>query len=244
MIKDGLKSVGTVHSFLMIGQSNMAGRGDIGDVEPIKNPNCYMLRMGRWQRMREPINTDRPIFSGKYPSGVSLGASFADALERETGDAIGLIPCADGGTSIDQWAKGEILYDHAVMMTQLAMRTSTLSGILWHQGESDYHSEESIATYNERLITTLTALRRDLNAEHLPLIMGELSTEVITPTNIDQRPARMNAILREAAKEMPNCALVSVEGLPLRSDNLHFSAAGYRTMGLRYFEAYLGLMKG
>ena len=50
----------------MIGQSNMAGRGDIGDVEPIHNSNCYMLRMGRWQPMTEPVNTDRAVFSGKY----------------------------------------------------------------------------------------------------------------------------------------------------------------------------------
>ena len=30
-----------LHSFLMIGQSNMAGRGEISDVEPIDNFRCY-----------------------------------------------------------------------------------------------------------------------------------------------------------------------------------------------------------
>ena len=50
MFKDGLSSAGSqVHSFLMIGQSNMAGRGEFADVEPIRNDLCYMLRMGRWQ---------------------------------------------------------------------------------------------------------------------------------------------------------------------------------------------------
>ena len=41
MINDGLNSVNKlVSSVLMIGQSNMAGRRDIGDVPPIENENC------------------------------------------------------------------------------------------------------------------------------------------------------------------------------------------------------------
>ena len=39
MIVDGLgKDLDSITSFLMIGQSNMAGRGDFGEVEPI-NPD-------------------------------------------------------------------------------------------------------------------------------------------------------------------------------------------------------------
>lgn len=47
-IKDGLKTTGEeILSFLLIGQSNMAGRGDLADVAPIENKQCRMLRMGR-----------------------------------------------------------------------------------------------------------------------------------------------------------------------------------------------------
>ena len=42
-IKDGLqKTEGEINAFLMIGQSNMAGRGEFSDVEPIDNKLCYM----------------------------------------------------------------------------------------------------------------------------------------------------------------------------------------------------------
>ena len=34
-----------IHSFLMIGQSNMAGRGFKGEVEPIKNSRIKVLRI-------------------------------------------------------------------------------------------------------------------------------------------------------------------------------------------------------
>lgn len=48
MFNDGIAKKEKVQSILMIGQSNMAGRGAIKDVEPIKNGKCFMLRMGRW----------------------------------------------------------------------------------------------------------------------------------------------------------------------------------------------------
>ena len=132
-IKDGLNiKDGEIRSYLLIGQSNMAGRGTVGDVPPIENKSCLMLRMGRWQKMSEPINPDRSIFEGSPRSGICLGASFADEVARATGDRVGLIPCADGGTKLSQWMPGEVLYDHAVMMTKLAMRSSRLCGILWH----------------------------------------------------------------------------------------------------------------
>ena len=109
-INDGIKLENTtVRSILMIGQSNMAGRGDIGDVPKINNDSCFMLRNGRWQKMHEPINPDRPIFESKYKSGIGLAASFADDLNKSTELPIGLIPCADGGTSIEEWQKGGLL---------------------------------------------------------------------------------------------------------------------------------------
>ena len=52
-----------IHSLLLIGQSNMAGRGVPGDVEPIQNPMLKVMRNGRWQGMYVPVNCDRS-FSG------------------------------------------------------------------------------------------------------------------------------------------------------------------------------------
>lgn len=241
-IKDGVKQVeGEIRSFLLIGQSNMAGRGEFADVAPIENKQCYMLRMGRWQKMSEPINADRYIFNGKYHSGVGLGASFADSVANTFGWRVGLIPCADGGTSISQWAQGEILFDHAVMMTKLACRTSRLSGILWHQGESDCGSDERLAAYRERFIKMITALRRELGAEELPLLIGELSEQIDESWKVGDGPKRMNAIFHEIAATLPHTAVVSSAGLGLKPDGLHFDAVAQREFGKRYFEAFAAL---
>ncbi|RZK95469.1 MAG: sialate O-acetylesterase, partial [Hymenobacter sp.] len=116
-----------VHSFLLLGQSNMAGRGFLQDVPPIYDDHINMLRNGRWQPMSEPLHYDRPT------AGIGLAASFAAAwrLHHEH-EEIGLIPGADGGTSLDDWAVGGPLFAHAVGQAQLAQRSSQLAGLLWH----------------------------------------------------------------------------------------------------------------
>ena len=73
-----------IESFLMIGQSNIAGRGEFGEVEAIENDDCFMLRMGLWEKMSEPINPDAPIYCEDFHSGISLAASFADELQKQT----------------------------------------------------------------------------------------------------------------------------------------------------------------
>ena len=244
-IRDGI-NVGAqpaqMRSFLMIGQSNMAGRGIIGSVEKIENPDCHMLRMGRWQKMHEPVNPDRPIFEGRYRSGVCLAASFADEAARFYGDRVGLIPCADGGTKIAQWMPGELLFDHTVAMVGLAARTSTLSGILWHQGESDCTSDELLAAHPECFVKMITALRHALGAEKLPLLIGELSESPKFCERVSGRNLQMNRQYRELVGRLPHAALVSTQGLNLMDDNLHFDAASLREFGRRYFEAYRGLI--
>ena len=245
MIKDGIKLENeTVCSFLMIGQSNMAGRGEFGDVPAIFNPQCFMLRMGRWQPMREPINTDRPIFEGIFHTGLSLAASFADELAKDSGNKIGLIPCADGGTSIKQWMPGEVLYDHAVMMTKLAMRSSKLCGILWHQGENDCNTDEDLYSHKDKFKEMITSLRRDLGAEDVPVIIGELSHTYAEEWKLGRRPDIMNEGYHAVANEIPLCAVVSSEGLSMKSDGIHFDAKALRIFGKRFFDVYKNVIEG
>ena len=152
-------------SFLLIGQSNMAGRGFVHDVPSIYNERIEMLRNGRWQMMTEPINYDRPV------AGVSLAASFAEAWCRMNPDEkIGLIPCAEGGSSIDEWETEGVLFRHAVSEAKFAVENSELAGILWHQGESDSDSGK-YKMYYEKLYRLVTDLREALNAADIPFII-------------------------------------------------------------------------
>ena len=243
VINDGLNlKEKQIHSFLMIGQSNMAGRGDFGEVSSINNPNCYMLRMGRWQPMSEPINPDRAILDGEFHSGISLGASFADEIARATGEKVGLIPCADGGTMIDQWMPGEVLYDHAVMMARLAIRNSRLSGIIWHQGESDCGTEELARLHKAKFEKLVSSIRRDLGNENLPFITGELSKKISERWCVGNRPEIINFQYHALESELSCYKVVSADGLKLKPDGIHFDSSSLRLFGRRYAEAYLDLI--
>jgi hypothetical protein len=244
MIPDGMSvQQPTMHSVLMIGQSNMAGRGDMGQVKPIRNLLCYMLRMGRWQPMCEPVNPDRGIFEGRFRSGISLAASFADSLSKACREPVGLIPCADGGTYMKEWMPGELLYDHAVALTKLAQRTSKLTAIIWHQGESDCLRQEDVALYPQRLKEMIGSLRRELGAEDVPVLLGEIPWEIGPAWKTQGREVQFNTRLREVAAEIPLCAVVSSRGLSLMPDGVHFDSQACREFGVRYFEAYQTLVK-
>jgi len=223
-----------IHSFLMIGQSNMAGRGDPADVEPIVNSKIKVLRNGRWQGMYFPVNNDRMY------SGVCLAESFADCYSNERDVQVGLIPCADGGTSLDQWRPGGLLYDNAVYQARLASRTSTIAGILWHQGESDC-SPSRYSTYAERLKKLIESLRRDLNLYDVPFLMGGLGDYLVKlgpDSDTGKNFGFVNDALRQVAAECPMTGFVSAAGLEGKDDNLHFNSVSLREFGCRYYEEF------
>ena len=152
-----------IHSFLLIGQSNMAGRGDLKTVDPINNDLCFTWTVAQWTRMYEPVNMDR-IYAG-----VSPAASFADSYAKERELRVGLIPCAHGGTKLNQWIPEQNLYVNAVFQAKLATKgRGKLSGILWHQGEGDCTTEEEVLT-RAQLTAKVTALETELAAAKILL---------------------------------------------------------------------------
>lgn len=223
-----------IRSFLMIGQSNMAGRGFLHEVPPIINERIKMLRNGKWQMMAEPVNYDRPV------SGVSPAASFADAwCSKYPEETVGLIPCAEGGSSLDNWAVDGELFLHAVSEARFAMRHSTLTGILWHQGESD-SAGGSYKVYYDKLLLIVQALRKALDAPEVPLIIGGLG-DFLGKSGFGEHCVEyeyINDALQKFAFEQPNCCFVSAQGLTANPDGIHVDAISQRYFGLRYFEAF------
>lgn len=223
------------HSFLLIGQSNAAGRGFFEEAEALDNlgGRLKVLRNGRWQPMFRPVNPDR------YFSGTSLAESFAAAYAETHADVdVGIIPCADGGTAISQWEPGSILFDNALFCAKLAMRTSVLKGIIWHQGEGDCNPD-GCALYTERFLTLMNTLRKELGKEDLPILVGGLGDFlVLRSEGYKEILHSMNGVLRALGEKCSRCAFVSAEGLGANPDNLHFSAAALKEFGLRYYKEF------
>jgi hypothetical protein len=220
-----------IHSFLLIGQSNMAGRGIPSEVEPIQNKDILMLRNGRWWPMYVPVNPDR------VTAGINLAESFADQYARDHGVQVGLIPCADGGTHISQWRCGGALFDHACMMAKLADRSATIAGILWHQGESDCTAER-YPLYEEKLTDIVNGFRKVPYLANVPFLVGGLGDFLPKYAPNLANYVHINDALKSVAAKLDNMGYVNAEGLTANPDNLHFSARALREFGLRYYDVF------
>ena len=223
-----------MHSILIVGQSNMAGRGVKEEVTPIQNDKLYVLRNGLWRSMYVPVNPDRAT------SGICLVESFADLYANDHNVDVGIIPCADGGTDLDKWQVGGPLFDHACYMAELASRTSKIVAVLWHQGESDCF-EDKYPVYEEKLNVILNAFREKLGLNDVPFLIGGLGDflETCDLSDLLKNYIYINEALKRVADKNEKVAFVSAEGLDSNPDKLHFSAKALREFGVRYYNEFL-----
>lgn len=227
------------HLYLLIGQSNMAGRGKLDKASDTPPERVWKLnREKQWEPATEPLHFDIPSIAG-----AGLGLSFAEKMAARDPDiSIGLIPCAVGGSQLSRWQKGADLYQSALERTRRAREDGVLKGILWHQGENDAVSKELAETYVERLQQTVTNLRTDLGLPDVPFVAGELGD--FSPDTYLGKPYYwkiINEQLNRAPVLIPNLAVVKSDGLKDAGDACHFSTEALREFGERYAEAMIKL---
>jgi hypothetical protein len=225
--------------YLLMGQSNMAGRGKIAPEDQTPHPRVLVFTLqNKWEPAVEPITRDKPALLGVGP-GLAFGKAMA---EKEPGATIGLVPCAFGGTPLKRWQRGGDLYSNAVHRAQLAMRDGTLRGVLWHQGESDAGTATNANTYSDRLAGMIWDIRADLASPDLPFVVGQIG-EFLYDRGPDHSPyARVvNAALAGLPDKVPATACVPSQGLQHGGDQLHFDAASQRELGCRYAAEMLRL---
>lgn len=223
------------HLYLLIGQSNMAGRGALENPPPAVPARVLKLdRENKWVPAVEPLHFDNPKIVG-----AGLGFSFAEAMAEANPDVtIGLIPCAVGGTPLSRWEKGCDLYRQAVERAKQGMKQGTLKGILWHQGEQDSLDLKLTETYADRLVHMVRDLRAELNVPEVPFVAGELG-KFLTGSFQGKLtyPVKINEQTHLAGQSIPYFAVVSSSGLKSKQDLVHFDTPALREFGRRYAAA-------
>jgi pimeloyl-ACP methyl ester carboxylesterase len=229
------------HLYLLIGQSNMAGRGVIEAQD--QEPHSRVLKFTKentWAVALDPLHFDKPAVAG-----VGLGSSFGRAIAEANPEVtIGLIPCAVGGTPLSRWQKEGDLYKQAVERATAATKDGTLKGILWHQGESDAGSEATAKNYGERLAVMIGDLRAELDAKDAPFVAGRLG-EFLARQSKDGKPSHwplVNEQLDSLPQRVPGTAVVSSADLKHKGDGVHFDSASLRELGKRYAKAMQELL--
>lgn len=225
--------------YLLIGQSNMAGRGATDEASTPQSPQIWaMNRQNEWKMAADPLHSDKPAVVGVGP-----GLTFAqEVLAKRPGRAIGLIPCAVGGSGIDDWQPGAkheqtgiYAYDEMIARVKEATKHGTIKGIIWHQGESDSAPEKKGA-YAAKLEAFFEKLRKDTHTENVPLVVGTLGDFYVAGHS---EAKAINQIITDYAQSHKNTALASASGLTHKGDDTHFDTKSARELGKRYARAFL-----
>jgi hypothetical protein len=211
-----------LHVYLLIGQSNMAGRAPYTSGEEGIIDGTFLLNgSDTWEPAEIPLNQYSTIRKELSLQKLNPGYTFARTMvASNSAVSIGLVVNARGGTSINLWAKGGTYYNEAIRRAQLAQTNATLKGILWHQGEAD---RDNSTGYIDKLTNLVFNLRNDLDKPNLPFVAGEVKEGL----------PQINSQINLLPGLVPFSGVAGSSGLSL-IDEFHFDNASQKLLGQRY----------
>lgn len=231
------EEVPSLHIYVLMGQSNMAGR-DTADMEG-QPPDPRILTLdaaNHWVVAKDPVHAK----TSSIAPGVGPSMAFArEMLVSAPAVQIGLVPTAVGGTPLRRWVKGADLYEQAVARARAAAKAGVLRGVLWHQGETDARTQADAGTYEARLGQMFKDLRQDLGQPDLPIVVGQLG-DFLAAENFPAA-AGVREALQQLPRTLPRVGLAPATGLQHKGDHLHFSSDSARELGRRFAHAMQAL---
>lgn len=232
-----------------------------------RHDKIFMLdKRGVWKYAREPLHRDIDLSAAAC--GIGPGYAFAHSLMRLIDTAnvsentpqkiqrldkmyspehpettIGLVPCAEGGSSILEWGEGGFLYKRMIKRTRIAIEQGDkqVKGLLWFQGETDAKVEEDAVKYKGRLHDFIQRVRKDLGEEVVILL-------VAISGSIEDLPYQR--LIRAATAEMrrifKNILIVDSGKLSAVRTDIHLSGDAQYELGDQlakmYFDRHVMLL--
>lgn len=252
------------HVFVAFGQSNMEGAVNNPEAQDkvvnsrflelpavTCNSGGRSLTQGTWTPAIAPIvRCDTKISVVDW-----FGRAMTDSLP--TTDTVGLVVVAVGGTKIEgfdldkyqayyaaqaSWMQAYANnyagnpYGRLISVAKKAQERGIIRGILLHQGESnagDNTWAAQVKKIYERMLSDL-----GLTAANTPLLAGEVAP---------QGSAKgANTMIDALPNTIPTAKVISAQGLTTTTadgQNVHFDAPSYRTLGKRYAQTMMPLLR-
>jgi sialate O-acetylesterase len=257
--KKTFESVWVGDVWILGGQSNMQGCGLLTkDFVPHPAIRAFFMD-DRWEMAKDPLHNlwqavdpvheiinGGPWGRGNPLFGAGPGPTFAQEMFRLTGIPQGLIACAHGGTTMDQWSPklngrgGRSLY--GAMLRRVRKNGGSVAGLLWYQGESDADPVNA-PLYTGKMKAFIQALRRDLKSPRLPVAMVQIGR--FTECQASQE-STWNMLQHQQAmlpNSIPFLAVVPAVDLSL-DDPIHISGKDQNVLGVRLADAMKNLLAG
>lgn len=245
--------------YLCFGQSNMEGQGTIEPCDTIVDKrfkvmqsfNCPDLgTVGEWHTAVPPLFQCNTGLSPADYFGRTMVANLPDNI------SVGVICVAIGGCDIrlfdkdiyqdyietytEKWFTDKVQgyggnpYQRIINLAKSAQKEGVIKGILLHQGETNT-GDEQWPSYVKKIYNDMLS-DLSLNADEVPLLAGEVFA------GENNCCSAMNPIINTLPDTIPTAYVISSEGC-LGQDEAHFTSEGYRTLGKRYADKMLSLMK-
>ncbi len=242
--------------WFLAGQSNMQGMGNLCEA-PAPDPLVRAFYMwDEWNVAEEPITflpgaidpvhgadpIQDPAVRRKARKaavkGVGPGVVFGKEMLRITGVPQGLVCCAHGGTTMDQWSPelkgqgGASFY--GALLRRFQKLGQPIVGMLWFQGGSDASNP---GPYSAKMHGLVAAVRKDFGQPRLPWIMAQ--TGNFHPIGDDPINAGWSDIReqqRTLPDSIPQLSVVPSIDLPM-DDGIHVAATGHALLGKRLARA-------
>lgn len=227
--------------WVLAGQSNMVGRAKI-DPSYKTDPRVRMLALdGKWQLATHPLH-EQVTPPGVTRPGSALGLEFGKTMAAALNVPIGLLPCAQGGTSLAQWspdpASPHSLKLYQRLLAQVRLAGGKVTGVLWYQGENDTGPEPS-AVYRTKFKGFVAQLRTDLRRPDLPFYYAQLARFANKPAKFYAEWNAVQEAQRRAEAEIPHARMVATLDLE-QGDHIHLGTESQDRLGRRFAAVALG----
>jgi sialate O-acetylesterase len=238
--------------WVLAGQSNMQGDGllasavrgsdqihsfDMSDQWVIAEEPLHTLAAAadpvHWPRGVKPTDAELRRIQAIRSRGAGLGLPFALEMVKRMRVPVGLIPCAHGGTAIEEWSPagrgrgGESLYGSMYRRVQAV--GGKVAGVLWYQGEAD--GKPALAPlYRARFEELIAAVRKDFGQPSLPFYYVQLGRHVN-----DANVAEWNLVQetqRRVETSIPHVGMAVSIDLEM-DDGIHIGTDGLVVLGRR-----------
>lgn len=243
--------------WVLAGQSNMEGVGNLDELPKSVNEVHSFDMTDVWSVAKDPLHTLRsavdPVhwaknkdgqperlagdalekFVANRKKGAGPGLPFAIAMWMRTRVPVGLIPCAHGGTKIDEWdpaRKSEAGGSYyGATMRRIQAVGGKIKGVLWYQGEGDANAKLAPG-YRSKFENLINTFGADIGQVDLPFYFVQIGLNVS-----DAAPAEWNEV-QEAQRlveiSVPRTGMVSAMDVAL-DDGIHVSTPDQLRIGRR-----------
>ena len=226
-----------IDSYVIAGESDMSGRGLLNEYARPITPFEIFTSKYRW--VDGGLNVDgigdlQGSPSYDEISGLGPGVSFAGAVAKSSGGKpIGLIPCAKGGSTINDWQPSQSDKTLYGSMVSRAKAGGKVKAILWMQGKNDVNDPDAALGWGSKFREIVSSARKDIGISALPIVMAAIGN----PVGVKQ--THWQAIRdQQLAFEMDGVTVIDTFDLEAKQgDPIHLGTAAQIILGARFADA-------